>query len=87
MKPSTVKKIVRPILVLATGLSAYSVTNAAIRSNLDEPETRLQKASLALGVAAISGFVAENAASWIAKEYDGLMRTIEPIDKKTDSND
>lgn len=86
MKPKTLKKLIRPVLVIATGISAFSVTNAALRSNVEEPETRLQKVGLALAATAISGVVADRAADWMGTQYDALYDGLHSFTKDDSSS-
>lgn len=69
-------KYIRPAINLIVSLTTYSVTKAVIKSNVAEPETRLQKASLATGSFVLGSIVSNYAAEWADQKVTALLEAV-----------
>lgn len=75
-KAFTTGNLVRYTVGMATGVASYSVAKAAIKNNLAEPETKIQKITIFLGTIAIAGVASANAERYAVGIYDDIVKTI-----------
>lgn len=70
---------------LVSGMATYAVTSAVIRNNVETPETRLQKATLAVGSYVIGQTVAAKTSQWATAKTQLVIDSINnaTADKKS----
>lgn len=82
-------KVTENVIGTVVGMTTYAVTSAVIRNNVTEPETRLQKATLAVGSYAIGQTVAAKTRQWsnakVRAFVDAYNQAEEKKSSKTDT--
>lgn len=80
------EKITENVIGTVVGLSTYAVTRAVIQNNVSEPETRAQKATLAVGSYAIGHTVAAKTRQWSNAKVRSLIDAWNEGVEKTESS-
>lgn len=79
-KPRTnAQNIVKAVVTFAASVSTYAVTTAVIRNNVSDPETKAQKAALAVGSYVIGQTVAEKTRRWTDAKVEQIFTAVDEI--------
>lgn len=78
------QSIIRPAIDLVVGVTTYSVANAVIKNNTADPETKAQKATLAIGSYVIAQLVSAHAVKHVNARAESLLESIEDARTKRD---
>lgn len=71
--------IVRAAIQLAVGVSTYAVTSAVIKNNVSDPDTKAQKAALAVGSYVLGHMVANEAGKYVDASFVEIMEGLRTI--------
>ena len=70
------KSIIRPAIQLVVGVTTYAVANAVIKNNTADPETKAQKATLAIGSYVLAHTVASIAVKHVDARIDSIIQDV-----------
>lgn len=73
MHKPNVKSYIRPAIQLVVGVTTYAVANAVIKNNVSEPETKAQKATLAIGSYVLAHQVSSKAVQFVDSRIDSIL--------------
>ena len=76
------KSVIRPAIQLVVGITTYAVANAVIKNNTADPETKAQKATLAIGSYALAHMVSSSAVKYVDARIDSVSKDLK--DAKTE---
>lgn len=68
------KSIIRPAIQLVVGVTTYAVANAVIKNNTADPETKAQKATLAIGSYVLAHTVSSIAVKHVDARIDQVVQ-------------
>ena len=68
------KSYIRPAIQLVVGVTTYAVANAVIKNNTADPETKAQKATLAIGSYVLAHLVSSTAVKYVDTRIDSVIQ-------------
>ena len=78
------KSIIRPAIQLVVGVTTYAVANAVIKNNTADPETKAQKATLAIGSYVLAHQVSSSAVKYVDARLDSVAQDVQDAKIKRD---
>lgn len=77
MQKPNIKSLIRPGIQLVVGVTTYAVAQAVIKNNVADPETRAQKATLAVGSYVLAHQVSSKAVQFVDSRIDSILEDVE----------
>lgn len=68
------KSYIRPAIQVVVGVTTYAVANAVIKNNTADPETKAQKATLAIGSYVLAHLVSSTAVKYVDARLDSVIQ-------------
>lgn len=82
MHKPNIKSLIRPGIQLVVGVTTYAVANAVIKNNVADPETRAQKATLAVGSYVLAHQVSAKAVQFVDSRIDSILDDMQDAKNK-----
>ena len=70
------KSYIRPAIRTIAGVTSLAVANAVIKNNTADPETKAQKATLAIGSYVLAHMVSSSAVKYVDARIDSTVQDV-----------